>query len=179
MAPADFSLSPSLPFQSCPNVQSPASAASCRHGEAPACPGTSKAQDENKRNPTTQNQKENLLPSPLPLLALEAAPVFGPSLIQFHVGGPGPPSSPSTSSSSLSSPRPRDGMVTICPTFVTRRKDRTAFVALSSLKSKAIRGALGCFHPQRFPSSFQSSKRGGGGSATHPGRTRRTSRTEL
>ena len=48
-------------------------------------------------------------------------------------------------------------MVTIHPTFVTRRKDRTAFVALSSSKSKAIREAFGCFHPQRFPTSFQSS----------------------
>ena len=67
-----------------------------------------------------------------------------------QVGGPGPPSSPSTSALvldpsaflfSLSSPSPRSrgGIVTICPTLVLRRKDRTAFVALSSLKRKAIR----------------------------------------
>ena len=78
------------------------------------------------------------------------------------------------------------GIVIICPTLVFRRKDSTALVALSS-KSKAILGALGCFHPQSLPTSSRalesvasrprSSQRDGYGSASRPGRTTSTFRT--
>ena len=46
------------------------------------------------------------------------------------------------------------GGVTICPAFVSRRKDKTAPVARSSLNKKTTAGALGYFHPQSFPTSF-------------------------
>ena len=112
-------------------------------------------------------------------------PPPAPPFTISQMGGPGPPSSPSTPTlapSELSSPSPsplRGGIMTICPTFVLRRKDSAAFVVLLSSKSKAIQGAFGCFHPQRFTTSFLSSwiwgmprsSQGGGGTASRCGRT--------
>ena len=108
---------------------------------------------------TTQQNRTSTKPkdtqSPKPYCCPEGGPLLRPLPLSIsHVGGPGPPSSPA---SSLSASPSRGEIVIICPTLVLRRKDRIALVALSSLNSKAILGALGCFHPQRFPTSFQSS----------------------
>ena len=65
---------------------------------------------------------------------------------------PTPPSrgSSTISSASLSSSS-RDVRLTISPTQVSRRKSRTAGVALSLWKSVLMEGARGCFHPHAFP----------------------------
>ena len=112
-------------------------------------PGKKRKKTENTKTKLSRSERQNETSRPG-----DGPPPASP----FHTnpgGGPGPPSSPSTSALSSSEPSPpppaspRGGVVTICPTFVFRRKDSTALVALSSPKSKAILGALGCFHPQR------------------------------
>ena len=60
----------------------------------------------------------------------------------------------STPSSPPSSSHPVLPPTTICPTFESRRKGKTALAALSSSNTKATLGALGCFHSQRVPTVF-------------------------
>ena len=94
-----------------------------------------KRQNHRKQNKRTPGKAK----TPRPVLEMG---LLWPLPYKNPVGGPGPHSSPPTSPlfpsepSSLSSSSSQD-IVTICPTFVLRRKDSTALVALSSPKSNA------------------------------------------
>ena len=70
-----------------------------------------------------------------------------------------PPPQGGTTQSPPVPPSPPSGGArdTILPTFVLRRKARTAGVALSPLEGRLADGALGCFYPQAFPTSFRTS----------------------
>ena len=103
----------------------------------------------------------------------------------------GAPPSYATSSFLPSSPlaAAHGGIVTICPTLVSRRKDMIARVAHSSLNIRLILGAFRCFCPQRAPMSFtcpgsaaprpRTGRTGGSGIASRYARTTRIVRGDF
>ena len=133
------------------HVQSPA----VKVGGNPfSFPPQRKAKKERKHTTSQKKTQGNAREITAPCCVLETVPLR-PLPYKCPVRGPAPsppPLSPHPSPPRSLPPFPLrsgGGMVTICPTFVFRRKDSTALVTISSPKSKAIPGDLGCFHPQR------------------------------
>ena len=105
-----------------------------------------------------QSQTKRTNNAQAPVCARNIHPASSPSSSP-STSAPPPSSYPSsTPTSSSSSSTFRGGTVADRLALVLLRQDRTAFVGLSSSKSKAIQGTLGCFNPPRFPTSFKSSR---------------------